>query len=134
MRKAVRLMLSRRCCQTWPQKRKTFGIESGPGYSMTCCPWTRKRHRCPPRRGHHHQAKRPLCSDLPNISGRLGAYDCENSKFTGPFQYVGKEGGVSTAWRNVPYADFDASRSSSKFGSSSTVQPESIRLIPCIKS
>ena len=75
-----------------------------------------------------------VSAGLPNISGRLGAYDCDNSKFTGPFQYVGKEGGVSTAWRNVPYADFDASRSSSKFGSSSTVQPESIRLIPCIKS
>ena len=76
----------------------------------------------------------PLCSDLPNISGRLGAYDCDNSKFSGPFQYVGKEGGVSSVWHSVPYANFDASRSSSKYGSSSTVQPESIRLIPCIKS
>lgn len=75
-----------------------------------------------------------VSAGLPNISGRLAAYDCENSKFTGPFQYVGNEGGVSTAWHSVPYANFDASRSSSKYGSSSTVQPESIRLIPCIKS
>mgnify|MGYP000817045444 CR=1 FL=1 len=70
---------------------------------------------------------------LPNISGRLSAYNCDDSKFSGPFQYVGREGGVSSAWHDAPYANFDASRSSSKFGSSSTVQPESIRLIPCIK-
>ena len=70
----------------------------------------------------------------PNISGRLGAYDCAGSSFTGAFRYAGNEGGPSTAWRSVAYSDFDASRSSSKYGSSSTVQPESIRLIPCIKS
>ena len=69
-----------------------------------------------------------------NTSGRLGAYDCAGSSFTGAFRYAGNEGGPSTAWRSVAYSDFDASRSSSKYGSSSTVQPESIRLIPCIKS
>ena len=77
---------------------------------------------------------RSVSAGLPNISGRLSAYNCDASKFSGPFQYVGREGGVSSAWHDAPYANFDASRSSSKFGSSSTVQPESIRLIPCIKS
>ena len=75
-----------------------------------------------------------VSAGLPNISGRLGAYDCAGSSFTGAFRYAGNEGGPSTAWRSVAYSDFDASRSSSKYGSSSTVQPESIRLIPCIKS
>ena len=75
-----------------------------------------------------------VSAGLPNISGRLSAYNCNDSKFSGAFQYVGREGGVSSAWHDAPYANFDASRSSSKFGSSSTVQPESIRLIPCIKS
>ena len=75
-----------------------------------------------------------VSAGLPNISGRLGAYDCSGSSFTGAFRHAGNEGGPSTAWRSVAYSDFDASRSSSKYGSSSTVQPESIRLIPCIKS
>lgn len=77
---------------------------------------------------------RSVSAGLPNITGRLGACDSPGRNWTGAFKSTGSEGGVNSVWQNVQYATFDASRSSSKYGSSSTVQPESIRLIPCIKS
>ena len=153
MPKAVPLMQNRRCCQTWPQKRKTFGIESGPGYSMTCCPWTRKRHRCPPRRGHHHQAKRPLCSGRPNITGStswdvnglgkagVGYSSCGSSRIsnngamsvsTGTYWACIGSSGADCG--NNAVVNINAKNSNSVYGSSSVVQPSSTRLLMCIKS
>ena len=68
----------------------------------------------------------------------VGGYQLTTSKHTGAFfgsdygtaDYHGQDGK-----QNVPTTfGIDASRSSAVYGRSSTVQPESIRLIPCIKS
>ena len=108
---------------------------------MPCCPWTRKRHRCPPRRGHHHQAKRPLCSDAPNISGEgdwvFGGY-ASTGTFTGSMYHVSLQNlpgatGGNDYYNGKPGIGIDASRSSSIYKASSTVQPASVRLLACIK-
>ena len=81
-----------------------------------------------------------VSAGLPNITGKVmvGGYQLMTSKHTGAFfgsdygtaDYHGQDG-----MQNVPTTfGIDASRSSSVYSSSSTVQPSSLRLMFCIKS
>ena len=70
---------------------------------------------------------------LPNITGNFYVYartNGANGAFTSWTQYDRHDGGV--AGQGGAY-NFDASRSSSIYGGSSTVQPKSLTLLPCIK-
>lgn len=81
-----------------------------------------------------------VSAGLPNITGsvQVGGYPLHTANHTGAFfgtnngtaDYHGQDGRS-----NVPKAfGFDASKSSSAYGSSSTVQPPSTRMLFCIKS
>ena len=74
---------------------------------------------------------------LPNIEGSGGPWgDSLRAKFTGAFGQKDRHkeenmGGVSPL--TVTGFDFDASRSNSIYGNSTTVQPPALTLLPCIK-
>lgn len=72
----------------------------------------------------------------PNISGVLKAGNGYlDSDFSGAYYpETAKYNHGGTNFDNAPKnPSFDASRSDSVYGESATVQPESVRLIPCIK-
>ena len=76
---------------------------------------------------------------LPNITGKTGSAKLQNgpAEYTqgaGAFRRSGGsiESGDGAQWTGICW-DFDASWSSSTFGSSQTVQPTSMKLLPCIK-
>ena len=81
---------------------------------------------------------------LPNITGAITGYDMfRNMQGAGPFfddtstNYFGlsrPSGGHSHNESSAQIAGFQASRSSSIYGASSTVQPPAVRLLPCIKA
>ena len=73
-----------------------------------------------------------VAAGLPNITGEIG-YDNNVGHLVGAFYAASGslEGNASGNGRQVP--GFDASRVSSIYGASTTVQPPSIRLLPCIK-
>lgn len=85
-----------------------------------------------------------VSAGLPNITGRTSAKDLTNSygglntNQTGPFYWDKTQsiGGVSGVSHGDPGGtlNFDASKSASVFGHSSTVQPAAIRSLLCIKS
>lgn len=74
----------------------------------------------------------------PNISGFLGCMLTEESTASGAFR-------VESSWENNLQGDtsgpaeagenlsFEANRSSSVFGASTTVQPAALQMLPCIK-
>lgn len=81
-----------------------------------------------------------VAAGLPNITGKVmvGGYQLMTSKHTGAFfgsdygtaDYHGQDGR-----QNVPTTfGIDASRSSAVYGRSSTVQPDSTRMLLCIKT
>ena len=73
---------------------------------------------------------------VPNISGQeTSKWGLINATFSGALypvkssaNHIGEGGGNS-----VYVFGIDASRSSSLYGKSATAQPESLRLLPCIK-
>ncbi|MBR1776324.1 tail fiber protein [bacterium] len=72
-----------------------------------------------------------IAAGLPNITGAANFTDMRTSRnYTGAFYDTGlggsKEGGGSNS--NLPNLGFDASRSSSIYGNSSTVQPPAIKV------
>ena len=80
-----------------------------------------------------------LEAGLPNITGKTGSAKLQN----GPAEYTQGDGafrrsggsiesGDGAQWTGICW-DFDASWSSSTFGTSQTVQPTSLCLMPCIK-
>ena len=78
-----------------------------------------------------------VSAGLPNISGRF-EYHAWAAQRTGAF-YEGtsgvlKTGGNTDRSSGDAMTRMDASRVTSAYGNSSTVQPSSLRLIPCIKS
>lgn len=75
----------------------------------------------------------------PNITGKTGSAKLQNgpaeyTKGDGAFRRSGGsiESGDGAQWTGICW-DFDASWSSSTFGTSQTVQPTSLCLMPCIK-
>ena len=76
------------------------------------------------------------CEGGPNISGQeTSKWGLINATFSGALypvkssaNHIGEGGGNS-----VYVFGIDASRSSSLYGKSATAQPESLRLLPCIK-
>lgn len=70
-----------------------------------------------------------IAAGLPNVAGAVGHEAIVNNP-TGPFFYTGGIGGRN--YNNGPYTSgyvsFDASRSSSIYGNSNTVQPPSIKV------
>ena len=69
----------------------------------------------------------------PNITGQLAPYDSTAEAYTGAFSFVGTSNGVTSNWREISRGGIDASRSSSLYGASATVQPPALELLPCIK-
>lgn len=78
-----------------------------------------------------------VSAGLPNITGTLNPV-CQDGRATSPSGAFSRTTAVGmTGYEFVTMKTqflFNASESSSTYGSASTVQPESIRLIPCIKS
>ena len=84
-----------------------------------------------------------VSAGLPNITGSVknsSIYDYDESSFrdpTGAFSGTGKarcvddEEGIR--WEGFSTLNFSAQNSSAIYGSSSSVQPPSLRLLPCIK-
>ena len=75
---------------------------------------------------------------LPNITGSFRGRNAFNDgpvSYTGAFGavYSGSTTGASGAGSSPFYFDFDASRSSSIYGNSTTVQPKSVEMLFCIK-
>lgn len=81
-----------------------------------------------------------LEAGLPNITGTLqvGGYPLHTAKHTGAFygtDYGSADYHGQDTRSNVPKAfGIDASKVSSIFGESSTVQPAALELLPCIKT
>lgn len=83
-----------------------------------------------------------VSAGLPNITGEgdwvFGGY-ASTGKFTGSMYHVslpnnpGATGG-NDYYNGKPGIGIDASRSSSIYGNASTVQPSSLRMIPCVKA
>lgn len=94
--------------------------------------------------GHSIHDKRVLhllCSVGPNISGEgdwvFGGY-ASTGTFTGSMYHVSLQNlpgatGGNDYYNGKPGIGIDASRSSSIYKASSTVQPASVRLLACIK-
>ena len=75
-----------------------------------------------------------LSAGLPNITGQFQGGDHNDSIATGAFYFI--EDTNSTIGGNVAQLDrigLDASRSSSIYGASNTVQPPALSLLPQIK-
>ena len=81
---------------------------------------------------------RVLEAGLPNISGRTwGPMYKPFAKPSGPFTYNGEHLRVGTAWQDdyaAYWINFDASRCSSVYGKSSTVQPPAVTVRWLIKA
>lgn len=70
-----------------------------------------------------------LAAGLPNITGRMGNTDSTSSSATGCFYRSGTSGKLeNTNGSADPNIYFDASRSNSIYGASSTVQPPAIKV------
>ena len=70
------------------------------------------------------------CEGGPNIRGKIGAAWITGD---GAFQKTGDGSNPDGQIWGSTKGDFSASRSSNLYGSSSTVQPASIRLVHCVK-
>lgn len=71
---------------------------------------------------------------LPNITGKA-PIECADSNSGAFYKDTTRSPSVlSTTWRDSVATLFDASRSSGLFGKSSSIQPSSVRFLPCIKS
>lgn len=62
---------------------------------------------------------------MPNITGEL-TFVVQGGSFTGAFSSIASGGGAAAAWYGAG-GNFDASRSSSIYGNSDTVTPESLK-------
>lgn len=69
---------------------------------------------------------------LPDITGRFGGL---NDSLSGAFTYGASNGYFckDSNWGSFAFIDFKASKSNGIYGSSSTVQPPALTLLPCIK-
>ena len=75
-----------------------------------------------------------LNAGLPNITGKLNAIKSfDSSPYSGSFECLDSLGGVQTGGYQAGKASFDASRSNSIYGASTTVQPPAFSLMPQIK-
>lgn len=72
---------------------------------------------------------------LPNITGNIYTSTVNSTgNADGAFARTAWEGGTNESWGGTGNKfNLDATRSSSIYGASSTVQPKSLTLIPCIK-
>lgn len=74
-----------------------------------------------------HTAGTTISAGLPNITGTLGASWGSDASDTGAFHHEGNDPnsnmGGDSKWNNSSWASFDASRSNSIYGNSTTVQP-----------
>lgn len=71
---------------------------------------------------------------LPNITGDFQGGDSLQNIANGAFRFVGETASaIGGGSYRLDKGDFSASRESSIYGRSSTVQPPSVRFLPCIK-
>lgn len=70
---------------------------------------------------------------LPNITGVCGNMEERSASYSGAFYPVLTRGGASPHDAGGYNAVFDASRCSSIYGSSNTVQPSAIKMLPIIR-
>ena len=75
-----------------------------------------------------------LAAGLPNITGQVGAIGSSGAVYKGAFYKYGSGGVLSNSGEADYTAGFDASRSNSIYGKSSTVQPQSIIGVWCVKA
>ena len=73
-----------------------------------------------------------VAAGLPNITGEIG-YDNNVTHLVGAFYAASGSLEGNASGNGGQVAGFDASRVSSVYGASTTVQPPAIRLLPCIK-
>ena len=71
---------------------------------------------------------------LPNITGSARIHSGRTVDHSGALIQVkhGTNAGDNGGWTNDYGIDIDASASSSVYGKSTSVQPEALRLLPCI--
>lgn len=75
-----------------------------------------------------------VAAGLPNITGQFQGGDQNYTYANGAFSNEGNtKSTISGSTTNLNKVSFDASRSSSIYGASTTVQPPAIQLIPQIK-
>lgn len=74
-----------------------------------------------------HAANTTIAPGLPNITGTVASSWSNDTNTTGAFKNKGydtsENWGGDSGWHNSRWSDFNASRSSSIYGNSSTVQP-----------
>jgi hypothetical protein len=76
----------------------------------------------------------PLMFGLPNITGRLQGGDANDDEATEAFYWLSQTNSqLDGSDYRLDNVGFDASRSNPLYGASTTVQPASIRYLPCIK-
>ena len=87
-----------------------------------------------------HNAGITIEAGLPNITSPARSYGSSNkgTEFNGAIFYAGYDASNTMAITSgtgayLPYMQFDASRSSSIYGNSTTVQPPAIAINLCIK-
>ena len=73
-----------------------------------------------------------VAAGLPNITGEIG-YDNNVGHLVGAFYAASGSLEGNASGNGGQVAGFDASRVSSVYGASSTVQPPAVKLLPCIK-
>lgn len=77
--------------------------------------------------GNGSNANTTIDAGLPNITGTVASSWSNDTNTTGAFKNKGKDTsenwGGDSGWHNGRWSDFDASRSSSIYGNSTTVQP-----------
>ena len=87
-----------------------------------------------------HSAGTTIEAGLPNIEGgfslAIGVGSRNDASFTGPFYGSGSSSyspNYGTSQKSFSYNNFNASRSSSVYGNSTTVQPPALSTNFCIK-
>lgn len=83
------------------------------------------------------QVGKYMPAGLPNITGQIGetlTYSGSPSYGAFDFELGDSTYSWATGQGQVAYPELDASRSSSIYGGSDSVQPSSLQLLPCIKS
>ena len=128
--------------QTNPTRRKSMRTPRLQSYLCNLCPNSGSRRRqlrigIRPNRHGSTQILR-LCSDRPNITGQVTGYNDRGflQNPSGAFYEVlsGKSGNSEGQRTATVTLGFSADKSSGTFGSAETVQPASLRILPCIKT
>lgn len=132
-------------CNGQPVSRSTYaalfsviGTKYGAGDGSTTFNLPNLHHRFLEGTTTTSEVGNAVSAGLPNITGDYQALSAVNwQQANGAFYLDGEPGAIAQgieSQTSLSHMNFTASRLSSVFGNSQTVQPLSIRLLPCIKS